>query len=303
MDAALYHPEHGYYRGGRDPFGRAGDFYTAAQIQPVFGRLMAGLMRSLRRALGDPEEFTVVELGAGRGEMAEAFAGFRYVAIERDRGEMPEGFAGAVFANEFFDALPVHVLKWAGGRFREMLVGVSGGRFVWVEGDEAPAAAEDCIRDCGPRLEEGMIVEANLDALDWIDTIARRMARGFLVAIDYGYTAEELARFPQGTLMSYRSHRACPGVLEDPGGRDITSHVNFTAIERRLRRRGFAAVRTERLASTILRAGEPDRFAAALQADRAEEAFTLRLQLKRLLFDLGETFWTLTAEKAASEGQ
>jgi SAM-dependent MidA family methyltransferase len=47
MDAALYDPEHGYYRGARDPFGKQGDFYTAEQIQPVFGILMAARIRSL----------------------------------------------------------------------------------------------------------------------------------------------------------------------------------------------------------------------------------------------------------------
>ena len=40
MDVALYHPEAGYYRRAADPFGRDGDFYTAEQIQPVFGLLM-----------------------------------------------------------------------------------------------------------------------------------------------------------------------------------------------------------------------------------------------------------------------
>ena len=47
MDIALYHPEHGYYRRERDPFGKAGDFYTAEQLQPVFGILIAAVMRAL----------------------------------------------------------------------------------------------------------------------------------------------------------------------------------------------------------------------------------------------------------------
>src|ERR1035441_2168206 len=79
MEAALYHPEHGYYRRPRDPFGKHGDFFTAEQIQPVFGILMAARIRQLRREMGEPRKFTVVELGAGRGEMAEALSEWRYV--------------------------------------------------------------------------------------------------------------------------------------------------------------------------------------------------------------------------------
>jgi len=78
MDVALYQPECGFYRAGRDPFGRAGDYYTAEQIQPVFGILVAARVRQLHEELGEPADFTVVELGAGRGEMAEAFSRYRY---------------------------------------------------------------------------------------------------------------------------------------------------------------------------------------------------------------------------------
>ncbi len=205
MEAALYHPEHGYYRRACDPFGRAGDFYTAEQIQPVFGRLMALLIDSLGNEMGRPEDFTVVELGAGRGEMAEAFTRFRYIPIEQGRGDMPERFTGVVFANEFFDALPVHVVRWSRGRFHQMLVGFDGQRFVWIDGSGVPDVVAAYLEGYdGPR-EEGMTLEVNLDALAWIDTIAERLERGYLVAIDYGYTRAELARFPQGTLMTYRS--------------------------------------------------------------------------------------------------
>ena len=107
MDVALYHPAHGYYRRAQDPFGKAGDFFTAEQIQPVFGILMAAQIRQLYRQMGEPRDFTVVELGAGRREMAEAFAEWNYVPVDIDSGAMPENFIGVVFSNEFFDALPV----------------------------------------------------------------------------------------------------------------------------------------------------------------------------------------------------
>ena len=68
MDAALYDPTHGYYRQPRDPFGKDGDFFTAEQLQPVFGILIAARIRMLYRDMGEPSDFTVVELGPGRGK-------------------------------------------------------------------------------------------------------------------------------------------------------------------------------------------------------------------------------------------
>src|SRR5688500_591605 len=101
MQLALYHPEFGYYRRPRDPFGREGDFYTAQQLQPLFGDVIGGIIEQWDAGPA------VVELGAGRGEMATAFSRWDHVAIEAGRGDLPAHFEGVVFANEFFDALPV----------------------------------------------------------------------------------------------------------------------------------------------------------------------------------------------------
>src|SRR5215469_14854519 len=92
MEVALYHPEHGYYRRARDPFGKEGDFYTAEQIQPVFGILIAARAGELYRQMGEPRDFTIVELGAGRREMAQAFSRWRYVPVDLTGGKMPEHF-------------------------------------------------------------------------------------------------------------------------------------------------------------------------------------------------------------------
>lgn len=298
MDVALYHPEYGYYRRPHDPFGKSGDFYTAEQLQPVFGILIASSIRSLFEEMGRPEDFTVVELGPGRREMAEFFSGFRYVPVDFD-DEMPERFTGVAFANEFFDALPVHVAVKRERNLREMLVGYSGDAFVWQEGGAVPPGVGVFLTAFAAAAPEGAIVEANLDALRWITRISARLDRGYLLAIDYGYAAPELIRFPSGTLMSYRRHRASEDVLSDPGAKDITAHAPFTAMERQALACGFDSARLETLARLLLRTGERDQFAEALAGVSEGESLRRRLQLKSLLFGMGETFRVLLCGKHA----
>ncbi len=280
MKVALHH----YYRRGNDPFGAGGDFYTASQLQPVFGRLIAASIRALWKDAGEPADFQIVELGPGRGEMEAAFRDFPYTGVDFGRGELPERIRGIVFSNEFFDALPVHRIMRIGGVLKEMLVDWKDERFGWVAGPAFPLEL--------PELEEGNTIEVNLEALEWLERIARSLESGYLFTIDYGYTRRELARFPSGTLMSYRRHVADEDVLRDPGERDITAHVCFTALQERGREFGLATVRFERLAQTLLSVG-PAEMEAAIASDDPSEERRRRSQLKTLLFGMGETFRTL----------
>ena len=293
MDVALYHPEHGYYRGARDPFGAGGDFFTAEQIQPVFGILMAARIRQLYREMGEPPDFTVVELGAGRGEMSNALAEWRYVPVDLDGGVLPERFRGIVFCNEFFDALPVDVAVYRGGQFLEQRVAFAGGRFQWQTGVRANEEMAAYFRRYWAPPEEGRRYEAGSKALSWLARIAAALEDGYLFTIDYGFTRAESIRFPVGTLMGYRKHLAHDDVLIDPGERDITAHVNFSALQEAGAACGLRTERFETLAQTLLTAGEADQFRAAMEPGGPAQELRLRMQLKTLLFGMGETFRVL----------
>ncbi|MEX2262684.1 MAG: SAM-dependent methyltransferase [Bryobacteraceae bacterium] len=289
MDAALYHPDFGYYRKPTSaPFGKHGDFFTAEQMQPVFGILIASVVRRLFHEMGSPADFQVVELGAGRAEMAPALREFHYLPVETREAEFPGALRGVVFSNEFFDALPVHRAIKREGVVREMLVGRTEEAFIWVEGDRAAPELESWVERYLPNLAEGQPIEIGLEALAWMERIARSLQEGYVLTIDYGYTSRELPRFPAGTLMSYRRHSAIEDVLRDPGGQDITAHVCFTALGEFGGQVGLRTVRFENLAQTLLSAGEEDQFAAALGG-----APERRGQLKTLLFGMGESFRTL----------
>ena len=301
MDLALYAPGLGYYVRGRDPFGRSGDFYTAEQLQPVFGVLIAQFVASLRKRMGFPPEFRVVEPGSGRGEMADALSEFSYTPVEALDSGLPERITGVVFANEFLDALPVGVAVRRGGAFYDRLVDVDGETFRFIDGGECRGATLEYLEHYYADAEGDSIIEVHLRGLAALDHIAACLD-GCLLIIDYGYTAREFVRHTSGTLMSYHKHTATPDILKDPGARDITAHVPFSVMEHRLKQRGAVVERFGTLASFLLDVGEADQFSAALEAADEKEALKRRMQLKTLLFGMGETFRVLQA-RCAGRGE
>jgi SAM-dependent MidA family methyltransferase len=292
MEIALYDAECGYYRTPREVFGRSGDFYTAEQLQPVFGRVVAAAVRGLRGAERGEKTWRVVEWGAGREEMREALEEFGYAAVDIGRDEAPTRFRGVAFSNEWFDALPVDVARRHGGLWRRMGVGLAGDSFVWTaEGEldgewrEFAARAEGCFEGDEPAWIELPVRAA--EALAFIDS---RLEQGHVIAIDYGFTERERVRFRGGSLMSYRRHRASEDVLRAPGEQDITAHVPFDYLSECAARLGWTQARLESLAAWMMRVGERDQFAGVLASADETEALKLRLQLKTLLFGLGEMF-------------
>jgi SAM-dependent MidA family methyltransferase len=265
-------------------------------LQPLFGLLMARRIQDLMAAVQEPQPL-LVELGPGRKEMQEAFSSaFRYVPVEA--GDLlPAHIRGAVFGNEFFDALPVRVARYRGEKFVEMCVSAGAAGFGWVEGEAVDEEMEHYLSAHGAPREEGFEVEVCLEAPRWLERISASLDHGFLVIIDYGYTTREWVRFPRGTLMSYRRHRAEEDVLSLPGERDITAHVNFSALMATASQYGFRVATMEPLASTLIAAGERDHFAGVIEGNSEQEALRRRLQLKTLLYGMGDTFRTLILQK------
>ncbi len=278
MRRALYDPVSGYYRQSRHPIGRDGDFFTASQLQPLFGQIVASEAHALC------PDAHVFELGPGHSEMSAFFSG-HYTALEYG-AELPLDLTGFLFGNEFLDALPVRVGTKRHGRFYEMLVQESS----WLVGPELDPGLVAYVQRYWPFVPEGGQFEIVCDALTWIDRIGARMESGYALFIDYGYTTPETLRFPQGTLMSYRDHRAIANVLASPGCQDITAHVAFDAIADRAVQRGFEVIHLESLATLVLRvlARHPE---LGLRAEGPK-------QLKSLLFGMGETFRCLLLQKS-----
>ena len=133
-----------------------------------------------------------------------------------------------VFANEFFDALPVEILSPQG----KLHLALENNRLheIWL-----PPLAEELefLDRYGVHPEANERIEVPILAQHWIRQIARSIARGplLILIIDYGYTRDQqLAGRHRGTLMAYRHHSASPDPYQAPGEQDLTAHVNFTAL-------------------------------------------------------------------------
>ncbi len=182
---------------------------------------------------------------------------------------------GVILANEFLDALPVHRVVVRGGRLLELFVAWREG---FVEVAAEPSTPELVGRLAGDgivpdQLADGQVGEICLGLAPWLDDAARRLARGYVLAIDYGYEAAELygPRHLAGTLLGYRGHRVQEDPLVEVGLTDLTAHVDFTALRLLGERRGLRSVALTTQAEFLVAAG----LESELQALQASPATTV----------------------------
>jgi SAM-dependent MidA family methyltransferase len=283
MEAALYHPTHGYYA-HRVPGGHPG-YRTAPSLTRWFGRLVAKALEQEWQRLDRPQRFTVVEVGAGGADLAAAALsaadgafgdalGWRFVerfdAVRKaQRRRLPpharvewvpdldDGVPveGCVLANEVLDNMPAHVFEVTGEGIREVYVAATDGRLAEGLGPPSSQPAAELAERALPHLEEGDRLEVR-PALDaWCRAAARALRRGTLLVLDYGDVEPDLwVRRPAGSLVTYRDERLGDDPLEEPGRADVTAHVDFSHLDRAARAAGFApaALRTQREFLTAL---------------------------------------------------
>ena len=205
-----------------------------------------------------------------------------------------------VFANEFFDALPVEILSEKGA----LRILIRDGRF--VEEWAAPSAEEMEFLDRHGVHPEGQgRTEASLLAQIYMTHIAAIIERGFLITIDYGYTREQqLAGRHLDTLMTYRGHTASPDPYQTPGDQDITAHVNFTALTAAAQENGMQVHKLVTQSQFLMGIGEGTQFADAFEECRLpQERAKVALQLKHLVTPegMGERFQVLVASKGVDQ--
>lgn len=316
MERALYEPELGYYASRSDRATRTGDFLTAPELHPIFGHALARQLHEMWQRLREPDEFGLLDYGAGTGALAVSLVDglaamqsplrdrLRYEPIEV--GARAESVAarlaalgvarpetgrarvvGCVIANEFLDALPVHVVVQRGDRLREVLVAWQDGRFVEVQAEPSTPELGRWFEDAGVELVDGQRAEVNLAVARWIGEVERTLERGYVLVIDYGAEPHELygpAR-RTGTLRAFAAHRVSSDPLSGIGERDLTAHVDIGALERSAATAGLAVLGRTSQAEFLVGCGLEELLveAQASLPEQWEPRLLLRSVVRRLL--------------------
>lgn len=330
MELALYAPGLGYYTAGARKLGDAaagGDFVTAPEISPLFGRALAAQVAEVFERLGATTPRRILEFGAGTGRLARDLLdelARRGVAIERYEivevsadlrerqqvllagrpvawlGAPPPGFAGLLLANEVLDVMPVRLFVKRESGLQERGVTHAAGLLVFSE-----QPADDSLREAASVLQAqagafapGYASEIGLVARAWTSAIAGLLERGVALLIDYGFPSREYyhAQRLMGTIMCHYRHRAHADPLWLPGLNDITAHVDFTAIAESGHAAGLDVLGYTSQANFLLNCGLLELL--ALEHTPAQTSATQRLLSEA---EMGELFKVLALGRGMSD--
>lgn len=326
MHLALYAPGLGYYSAGSRKFGAGGDFVTAPEVSPLFGRVLGAQCAEVLREL---PQACLLELGAGSGalivHLLAKLASLdalprRYLVLEpsaelqqrqQERlarempelvervewlGSLPRDFVGVVIANEVADALPVSRFIIRGGDVVELRVVTKGDGFGWLERESAAplrTAVRRIEEDTGAPLPDGFVSEICLAMPAWIGDLAASISRGFVFLFDYGMSRREYysAGHNGGWLRCHFRHRVHDDPLILPGIQDLTAWVDFSMLADAAASNGFHVAGFVTQAHFLL-GGGLQRELEQLSALPVREQFEMSRQVKLLTLpgEMGEHF-------------
>jgi len=323
MREALYAPGLGYYESSQ-VFGEQGDFVTGAELGPWLALGFADLLEWGWRQLGNPDDWTLIEQGGGEGRLlCDVLALLRarempmpahIYAIERsaqlscrqqqayaDLGvdvQLVESLQAVpisenvlYFCNELPDAFPVKCFTRKGGEMLERGVALGEqGEFIWQEKQASASDVLPCIDEkFVAAWPDGYISEWNPHLAGWQADVSRIMQHGFVFTVDYGYAQSEYYR-PQrieGSLLAHLQHDVEHDVLSDPGSRDITAHIDFTALGRAGRKAGLEMSCWIAQGAWLAQSPSVQAFIQQAVMQPSEKSTAVMAQAKRMLLPQG----------------
>lgn len=330
MQEVLYAPGLGYYAAGSEKFGAAGDFVTAPEVSPVFGRCLARQCAEVLRQTGGG----ILEIGAGSGRLAAdvlgeltrmrvAPAAYRILEVSADLRErqaeklrscdrpealevewldrLPQGSCkGVLLANEVLDALPVRCFEIRGAashtRVMERVVVAGEQGFGWgtVPADDTLSAAVAGIEELlGAPLPEGYRSEVCASLNEWLAGVLGGMSEGVAIFSDYGLPRSQyyLPERAAGTLISHYRHRAHDDPFMHVGLQDLSAWVDFTALAEAAAGVGWSVAGFTTQAHFLIGAGL-ETVMADCRSENMSEQLRLASEIRTLTLpgEMGERF-------------
>jgi len=335
MHHALYAPGLGYYTAGNTKFGAAGDFVTAPEVSPLFGRVLA---RQCALIMADMKHASLLELGAGSGRLAvdilkkldvlgalpeqylilEVSADLqqRQAAILREEAptlvdrvgwvrELPKAHRGVVIANEVLDALPVERFVRR-AEVQQQRVVIDGKLFSMVERsapDRLAAAVNGIEEDLGEALPDNYVSDVSLAGPNWVSDIVSSLEEGVAFLFDYGASRREYysAERSGGWLRCHFRHHAHHEPLILPGIQDLTAWIDFTAIASAAAEAGAKVAAYVNQAAFMMSGGLEQELEDRASLSRVQQ-IELSTQVKMLTLpgEMGEHFKCMVLRKGSA---
>jgi SAM-dependent MidA family methyltransferase len=273
MELVLYHPKHGYYASNAERISESGDFLTSPHFGNDFGEMLAIQLHQMWQVLGSPQLFSIVEMGAGQGLLAaqileysirvypDFFRSIDYIIIETSPAMigaqqarlkdlsvrwcewtqiLDRSITGCFLSNELIDAFPVHQVIIHNNKLQEVYLGIGEGEKIFTEKIDELSTDKlakywqlSQIDLLSGKYPVGYRTEVNLAALEWLNLVFKKLQRGYVISIDYGYTADRYYNpmRSQGTFQCYYQHNYHNDPYLNIGNQDLTAHVDFTALQ------------------------------------------------------------------------
>ncbi|MED4400922.1 SAM-dependent methyltransferase [Metabacillus fastidiosus] len=260
IDLVLYNEQYGYYSSSNEKIGRKGDFYTTSSLSPFFAKIFAKMfVRLVELELIKP---CFCEIGGGNGQFIHTFLKewerlsphtfklLQVFVIERSVYHLQlqkqftncsieflssidmleEEFEGIIFSNELFDAFPVHVIEKRKNLLYEVFVTLNDHHQIVEE--KQLLNNEEIIQYLKWQqfnLYENQRMEIPLKMLDFMKQMNKKLRRGLIISIDYGYTNKEWMQpvHRDGSLRGYYKHQLINSPLQYPFQMDLTTHIHI----------------------------------------------------------------------------
>ncbi|RDX36080.1 SAM-dependent methyltransferase [Kangiella sp. HD9-110m-PIT-SAG07] len=333
MQQALYSPGLGYYSGGSHKLGAGGDFVTAPEISPMFGKTLA---KSIQQAWQDTDN-CVLELGAGSGKLMvdilqqcqsggclpktyyilEVSAELRQRQKQRLSevlpqlkskvvwlDSLPKSFHGVVVANEVVDAIPVELLmQTEQGLAQGFVTHNEQGFKLEFEPSSFSQGWRKRHKETCQQWPEGYLAESCELRRDWLKSLLESIEQGCVLLIDYGFEEDELYSpyRPQGSLQCYYRQKKHSMPLALLGLQDITSSVNFTRLAEEALGAGASVMGLPTQAQFLTLSGI-EQFVAQPQDSDTMSSLSVAQQLQTLLMpnEMGQNIKVLGLSKGFS---
>lgn len=275
------------------------------------GRLCQDILTSLHQMNQMPQKYLILEVSPELRDRQKTLLGsflntHHYPITIEWLTDIPTQFDGVVIANEVLDAIPVDLIIKHNNHLHYRCVSRSlkasspsfSDHWQWVLGEPVPAEMlPPYLTEAIHQFPQGYLTEIHSQSNAWLKAVANSIHQGLFLTFDYGFPEKEYYH-PQrleGTHMAHHRHHAIPDMFYLPGLCDITSHVEWTSLNRTALGCGMYLMNYQSQGAYLLHAGIGDLFLSRTDPTNSKDYAIATNAFQKLISEaeMGELFKTI----------